>query len=730
MKIDRSTTRPGRPFAAVPFALFTLTALVLAACGPSGPGTPQDTRAPSVHITSAAASNTAAYTLTGVAVDNVGVTAADYSVGGGEPQPLTVTGETFSVGITLEPGPNEITVRARDAAGQEGTASLTVTLADDDAAAPAITSLSAEVAAWGASLTVSGSGFGAAGIVTVGGAEAATTSWTDTEIALTVPFGADAGPAEVVVTTVAGSGSANLFVGVQFAPGTLDALAAAGHPPGTAVLLGAGTYTTVATEVVLGNLSLYGQGIGVTTINTGDSPKRLVINADTGHHLVYRDFSLISDETLFTPSLLAVLPAATATPVTEPRTVLELAEALAAAMPADIAAQNAADPGSLTFADVSFKDSTGGMGLRVTDITGLAGATPLYSGDIHVSGLQVDGPGSALLVLTNGDIEVQDSQVMAAGFIFMTLGGVLDTRNNDMTGVNVVPGFGGSGLVGNRGLAVVDSSLRSQGAGLTIGIFPTGVSAPLPFNSAVVITGSLLNASEPTPAAVPPDDNGWLSLAFGPGTVIVEGNQFIAQRGAGLSVSGTARISNNVFTLGRSMIAASTFGVHLQAGMDAIPSDLRFLDNELTWINDGTVYFTGLHNLTVSGNTFVSGAAVPTGTALRLAQPFDSTATWDVTVSDNVFRNFANALHVTSPLTATGAVTAAINNNHFDFAFTAAPQVALLEGITVAQFVIDANQNRWGPAGGPYLTAAGANGFITEGAGTDPNVLVITQTLP
>ena len=163
--------------------LFLLTVLV--ACGKNTPDPPDpsDSSQPVVEITSATSSQTAAYQLTGVAIDDVGVTELEYTHDGGDAQALSLTGNTFSAGLTLTAGANEINVTARDAAGNEGSHSLTV----EYLAPPSGVSSSQTVAARGDDLVITGSGLGRSGEVLIGGVTVPTSSWSDSEITLTIP---------------------------------------------------------------------------------------------------------------------------------------------------------------------------------------------------------------------------------------------------------------------------------------------------------------------------------------------------------------------------------------------------------------------------------------------------------------------------------------------------------------------------------------------------------------
>ncbi len=103
-----------------------------------------DTTAPTVTITSPITTSTystssASLNLAGTASDNVGVTKVSWSCDVcGNGLASGTTSWSFS-GITLKPGANAITVTAQDAAGNQGSAPLTVTYTPLDTTLPTVT---------------------------------------------------------------------------------------------------------------------------------------------------------------------------------------------------------------------------------------------------------------------------------------------------------------------------------------------------------------------------------------------------------------------------------------------------------------------------------------------------------------------------------------------------------------------------------------------------------------
>jgi Big-like domain-containing protein len=110
----------------------------------TGAGPAGDTLAPSLTITAPTSSPTfvatdASLALGGTAADNVGVTQVTWANNRGGSGTAAGTTSWSVGGVTLQVGTNVITVIARDAAGNSGTATLTVTLSDSTPPTVAVT---------------------------------------------------------------------------------------------------------------------------------------------------------------------------------------------------------------------------------------------------------------------------------------------------------------------------------------------------------------------------------------------------------------------------------------------------------------------------------------------------------------------------------------------------------------------------------------------------------------
>jgi mono/diheme cytochrome c family protein len=170
----------------------------------SSDGTPPpDATAPSVTVTAPTSAATFATSATplsvgGSAADNVGVTQVTWSNDRGGSGTATGTTSWTVNGIALTTGANVITVTARDAAGNSGTDTLTVTYSAPvaDTTAPTVTITSptnaATFATSAASLSLGGSAADNVGVTQVtwsndrggSGTASGTTSWTASGIAL------------------------------------------------------------------------------------------------------------------------------------------------------------------------------------------------------------------------------------------------------------------------------------------------------------------------------------------------------------------------------------------------------------------------------------------------------------------------------------------------------------------------------------------------------------------
>ncbi len=232
-------------------------------------GTPAlDTTAPTVAITapiSAATftTNTSPLTLGGTAADNVGVTQVVWGNDRGGSGTAIGTTSWSTAGIVLQPGVNVLTVTARDAANNPGTAVLTVTY-DPTAPTVAITTPTSAATFTAASspLTLGGTAADNVSVTQVSwsndrggsGTATGTTSWSATGIVLQ--------PGANVLTVTARDAANNpgitTLTVTYTAPDTTPPTAMITTPTSAA------TFTTSSSPLTLGGTA--GDNVGVTQV--------------------------------------------------------------------------------------------------------------------------------------------------------------------------------------------------------------------------------------------------------------------------------------------------------------------------------------------------------------------------------------------------------------------------------------------------------------------------------
>lgn len=692
--------------------LFLLTVLV--ACGKNTPDPPDpsDSSQPVVEITSATSSQTAAYQLTGVAIDDVGVTELEYTHDGGDAQALSLTGNTFSAGLTLTDGANEINVTARDAAGNEGSHSLTV----EYLAPPSGVSSSQTVAARGDDLVITGSGLGSSGEVLIGGVTVPTSSWSDSEITLTIPMTALSGPQTVTVSSPLGDSSFELFVGVAFPPGDLDDLVAAAHPKGTAVLLSAGTYTQAATELELDNLSFYGQGVDATTINTGASANTITFYADSDEHIVLQDLTLISDETYIaadSPGPLDPLNVGGADSLADSGALKALISAQLEqyASKGQLGTQ-ATSTGSFRLENFRLQEIAGGAGL----VTALMGAQLwVYGGDIELINAEFEAVDSRIGLITSGDVSITDSKIDGADFFLASFLGAL-TVDSSVVSARPALGVGGDPLMlYGTGLSINDSEVRSYAHTLQIIPFTilSGSPPPLPVNSSLQLINTTFRVTARDPVAAPGEGN--LAILALAGESHINSNTFIVN-GQLLSsnVGGSLAIRNNDFTIGHADIASSRY----ELTSVFAPGHLEFSNNTVTWSNTGELVAAGNFHHSIHDNTLTGNS---TGTALYLTH--DPAAPTAMDIRDNHIIDFENAVAIELAGAGAEQFNLTLTGNHFDFPIDALGKVAVLTDVVEAS--LDVDGNIWGEEDDVTIL----NSYIDETGTTTPGIMTITAVL-
>lgn len=640
-------------------ALAILLTALLAACG----SRPPDNTNPTVHITSPAGAHEAAsYALTGQAVDNVGVAAITYTLGGGGPQNVTRSGTAFSASVTLAVGENVITVTARDAAGNAASASVAV----EHYPPPGSLALSTTAALPGEPVTISGGSFGSNGTVELGGAPAQVTGWLDTQIQLIVPEGAPPGPQELVVHGPHGSTAVDFFVGVDFEGDTLGELAALEVPAGTAIRLGARAYPIGDDEgnyIRLIGKSLYGRGVDQTFIELG-AGGWLSSWGDIGEDLVVADLTVSGYRFNFHTYPRSLVPASLAAEPGQPESISRFLQA-AQAMQLE---PQAIPRGSFTLRDASY----------VNPGNGEFGSEGTF-GDVIMENFQIDAPDVSGGVFSLGSLTMENTTINMGGFTALQLAGRATVRDS------VINTHGDLLLVATLGAEVDSSELTASSEEWSFVYVTDRYPAFTPgtgvYGSRMDVRNSVLSGDE-------------VAVLLGPDMVgTVRDNDISAGRvDFGFSAwdgSGALVVENNTITLGADGVNAR---VTIGGGEDIA---ITYAGNNVTWLAAGGLRVIGCGACVIEGNTHRGFDS--DGTALLLVQGGDYlgySMAAEVVVRSNVFSSFGNALEFDLDGPAGELYTASINHNRFDFQISEAPQAALVSGAHNAG--LNATNNVWG----------------------------------
>lgn len=250
---------------------------------------------PVISITSpanGATVSTSSVSVTGTASDALSGVAAVTCNGA----PATVQSGSFSCSVALTAGANVITVKATDAAGNNSTATESVTFSN--AAAPTITSFSPSSGPIGTEITLTGSNFSANGTATPqvtlsqqggGSIGAPVASFTATRISFVIPAGATSGAVTVSASGQSATSATSLSVVAS------SSFAVSAGPTSASVQQGTSTAYSVTLNSgngfsQLASLSVTGVPTGVTAqfsptqITTGQS-SILTVTAPAGQTL-------------------------------------------------------------------------------------------------------------------------------------------------------------------------------------------------------------------------------------------------------------------------------------------------------------------------------------------------------------------------------------------------------------------------------------------------------------
>lgn len=366
-------------------------------------------------------------------------------------------------------------------------------------ATPNALSVSPEFVARGETFTVTGTGFGSSGTVTVGGVAADVASWSNTAVVATVPGDTPGGWQDVVVTTVGGSSTvAGPFVGHQYtgdAEGLPDFLA--GLEPGEAVMLAAKEYDlTGVGRLTVDNVDLYGRGEATTELTLGASDA-VRFCTSPGRTVTVSGLTLRAGEVGYVvhqPAPLAVAGVdgdnhggpndSSAAPQEGALVELDLTspEDLAAALLAPRAVRRA----GLVFDGVTMRSY--GVGTRIGASNNTAPALDLVLRDVFI-----DAGYTVVNLDVLGDLRVESSRIWAGQPMVedhvRAFGGTLEVVDSE------VITLGGLMVGADRGLEVDASLLRAKEGDLqVVGSVSSKEGSSVAGGGPVVVTGSKLEA--------------------------------------------------------------------------------------------------------------------------------------------------------------------------------------------------------------------------------------------
>lgn len=577
---------------------------------------------------------------------------------------------------------------------------------------PSGLSLDTDIAARGDTVVITGTNLGSSGTVSVGGVAAAGATWGSGTVTVSVPADAPGGPQPITVTTQGGSASVDLFVGVDYASGTLEGLAALGLPRGTAVRLGAGTFTSSSAEVALDNLSLYGRGKDATTLDTGSAPNVLLLYADTGQRLTITGLTLRTDATMVVPApKVAPTAAAPGIDIHAPaaRLVADLS-ALSADRLGGLSAQAAPADTSLELRDMNIRQNAGNGFFITVD---LFGGLVMYPGDLTLDNVSFVGATSAFAMFAEQDVTLRNVQSDHNASLVASVAGSVtiadSTLNANATGTDTV--------YGARGVHVTGSTLTAADGSVTVASFLDGTSVPMSSDS--VVTGNTMVARRSDVANL--SGPGQIAFMFGPGTGLAADNKLTADYAVLITpYASLVTARDNTLTVGQVTAASAT--VTLKASES---THIGFKGNTVTFRMQGGLVVEGGPDVVVSDNTFKGAAG--TGVAAVIEQVDEGEI--GVSMTGNTFEDFDRAFVIEGNGTPFGGLTLTANDNVFDFPIDAGMKAGLVRDLNAAGTIqLDATHNVWGTNTDPAVVA----GYISYSSITgSPAVLVVDPlTLP
>lgn len=295
-------------------------------------------------------------------------------------------------------------------------------------------------------------------------------------------------------------------------------------------------------------------------------------------------------------------------------------------------------------------------------------------GDTGPSGyLHIAVTGQGVVELTGNDLTFRSNAVISAPILAggtLLVDGNSFTNTDATTGVVTISGVGGSCSVTNNTFELVDPlDLTAQGVG-------SACSAPVA-GHAFTVSSNVVTASGSAAS-------GFSVLGMGHDRVTVNGNQLNIESTLMISSSSPDTVvTGNTVTMGP---GSAVLTGNATAKFDVSGNTVT----QRTPIGAG-LHLSSMASASVTDNRF-TGVGVPGVNATALAVQTGS-GPMEVTVTDNTFRNYSNALHLTDAAVAAHGYTAVISDNVFDFVIDATPKAATLTNV---KDVIDGRHNQWG----------------------------------
>lgn len=535
-----------------------------------------------------------------------------------------------------------------------------------------------DVAPHGGTFIVNGTNLGTSGTAEIGGVTVPTSAWSAGSVTVTVPSTVPDGPQTLTLTNSGGSATVDVFVGVDYPTGTLDELIALNLPKGTAVRLGEGTYSSDAGEVVIDNLSLYGQGKDATIVGVA-WPSILMYRADVGEHIVLSRLNLEADAAIFLPSA-AVAPAVATEAFSlpaSPEEALAQFRARSASLLGRAEVQTT-QATSLTFKDMTITQAVAGLFATVN----MGGAPVVYPGTVTFENVDIDADASTSAIFSEDDIVVRGSTISAGQAMMASFAGTLTISDTKVTSraahASVV-------AYGTRGLSVTGTTATASDGTVSMASFAP-VGGPFVMHADAVVTDNTLVAKRVDTTNT---SDGGVEFMFAPGSALVADNKITAYRTVAFEpYAAGVTVRDNTLTVGQASGPLALVSISA-----AEAEDVRFSGNVVKFVTTGSLLIYGGPSVSVTNNTFTGYSNTGAAAAIEQAGSYAI----GVTMTGNSFKDFEQALVIEGDGSSFDGLNVRANSNTFDFTIDAAPKAALIQDLNADdELVIDLTGNVWG----------------------------------